>query len=49
MKDLDEGRGAAMSFDTRGLPRRPYVGPVSFRLGDALYGRDRERQDLSTC
>ncbi|MGY1761832.1 hypothetical protein ACI79G_10505 [Geodermatophilus sp. SYSU D00779] len=24
----------------------PYVGPVSFRLGDPLYGRDRERQDL---
>ncbi len=24
----------------------PYVGPVSFGLGDSLYGRDRERQDL---
>lgn len=24
----------------------PYVGPVSFRLGDPLYGRDREREDL---
>lgn len=24
----------------------PYVGPVSFRDGDALYGRDREREDL---
>jgi WD40 repeat protein len=30
-------------------PRRvgnPYVGPASFRLGDPLYGRDREREDL---
>jgi WD40 repeat protein len=24
----------------------PYVGPTSFRLGDPLYGRDQERQDL---
>jgi WD40 repeat protein len=30
-------------------PRRvgnPYVGPTSFRLGDVLYGRDHEREDL---
>jgi len=24
----------------------PYVGPTSFRLGDPLYGRDQEQQDL---
>jgi WD40 repeat protein len=24
----------------------PYVGPTSFRLGDPLYGRDEEREDL---
>ena len=24
----------------------PYVGPVSFRAGDLLYGRDREREEL---
>ena len=24
----------------------PYVGPTSFRLGDPLYGREREQADL---
>ncbi|MBM7806190.1 WD40 repeat protein [Geodermatophilus bullaregiensis] len=34
------------STDTPQRVSNPYVGPTSFRLGDALYGRDREREDL---
>jgi hypothetical protein len=32
--------------DTPSRVGNPYVGPTSFRLGEALYGRDREREDL---
>src|SRR3954469_22834388 len=32
--------------DTPPRVGNPYVGPTSFRLGDALYGREQERQDL---
>src|SRR3712207_3254009 len=32
--------------DTGRRVGNPYVGPTSFRLGDDLYGRDREREDL---
>lgn len=32
--------------DTPSRVGNPYVGPTSFRLGDALYGRDREREEL---
>ncbi|WP_222265675.1 nSTAND1 domain-containing NTPase [Modestobacter marinus] len=32
--------------DTPPRVGNPYVGPTSFRLGDPLYGRDREREDL---
>ncbi|WP_222272865.1 nSTAND1 domain-containing NTPase [Modestobacter marinus] len=32
--------------DTPPRVGNPYVGPTSFRLGDALYGRDRERENL---
>jgi hypothetical protein len=32
--------------DTPPRVGNPYVGPTSFRLGDDLYGRDREREDL---
>jgi hypothetical protein len=32
--------------DTGRRVGNPYVGPTSFRLGDDLYGRNREREDL---
>ncbi|HEX2809711.1 MAG TPA: hypothetical protein VHN80_26400, partial [Kineosporiaceae bacterium] len=32
--------------DTPPRMGNPYVGPTSFRLGDPLYGRDRDREDL---
>ena len=32
--------------DTPPRVGNPYVGPTSFGLGDPLYGRDREREDL---
>jgi WD40 repeat protein len=35
-----------MSTDAPPQVGNPYVGPTSFRLGDPLYGRDREREDL---
>lgn len=35
-----------MTAETPDWVENPYVGPVSFRLGDTLYGRDRERDDL---
>lgn len=35
-----------MTIEAPGRVQDPYVGPVSFRLGDPLYGRDREREDL---
>jgi WD40 repeat protein len=36
----------AMSTDAPPRVGNPYVGPTSFRLGDPLYGRDREEEDL---
>jgi WD40 repeat protein len=35
-----------MTAPTQARVSDPYVGPVSFRRGDPLYGRDREREDL---
>lgn len=35
-----------MSVEAPGRLDDPYVGPVSFRLGDHLYGRDRECEEL---
>ena len=32
--------------DTPPRVGNPYIGPASFRLGDSLYGRDRERERL---
>ena len=41
------GRRRAMTAAARRVRvDNPYVGPMSFRLGDPLYGRDREREDL---
>jgi WD40 repeat protein len=35
-----------MSTDAPPRVGNPYVGPASFRLGDPLYGRDQEQEDL---
>lgn len=35
-----------MTTDAPPRVGNPYVGPTSFRLGDPLYGRDREEEDL---
>jgi WD40 repeat protein len=35
-----------MTIDAPARVDNPYVGPTSFRLGDPLYGRDAEQQDL---
>ncbi len=36
-----------MTADAPPVVGNPYVGPTSFRLGDDLYGRDQEREDLA--
>ena len=47
IKELrDAWASRAMTTTARRAASNPYVGPRSFRRGDALYGRDREIADL---